>query len=121
MILKLDRRCNGLVEVQGCGSLVTEEQPQEMLVSWEYFLTGYGLYRQSQSDGSPRIPFSPPRISAELLLPKSMAILPHGEPVISCRERIKSCLSKLGEMSNGFKKALVVGLEQLVGTVTHRI
>nr|GEY91701.1 pollen-specific protein SF21-like isoform X2 [Tanacetum cinerariifolium] len=74
MILKLDRRCNGLVEVQGCGSLVTEEQPQEMLVSWEYFLTGYGLYRQSQSDGSPRIPFSPPRIFAELLLPKSMVL-----------------------------------------------
>ncbi|KAI3796646.1 hypothetical protein L1987_39324 [Smallanthus sonchifolius] len=37
------------------------------------------------------------------------------------RERIKSCLSELGEMSNGFKKALVAGLEQLVGTVTHRI
>ncbi|GKA03322.1 pollen-specific protein SF21-like protein isoform X2 [Tanacetum coccineum] len=145
MILKLDRRCNGLVEVQGCGSLVTEEQPQEMLVSLEYFLTGYGLYRQSQSDGSPRIPLSPPCISAELLSPESMilklkpiktresrwgdgawraAFEEDGSdedfnfdddedfevfPTPTDRERIKSCLSKLGEMSNGFKKALVVG------------
>ncbi|KAI3743810.1 hypothetical protein L1987_56877 [Smallanthus sonchifolius] len=42
-------------------------------------------------------------------------------PAPADRERIKSCLSELGEMSNGFKKALVAGLEQLVGTVTHRI
>ncbi|GJU02598.1 conserved oligomeric Golgi complex subunit 4, partial [Tanacetum coccineum] len=42
-------------------------------------------------------------------------------PAPTDRERIKSCLSELGEMSNGFKKALVAGLEQLVGTMTHRI
>ncbi|XP_076924269.1 conserved oligomeric Golgi complex subunit 4-like [Bidens hawaiensis] len=42
-------------------------------------------------------------------------------PAPADRERIKSCLSELGEMSNAFKKALVSGLEQLVGTVTHRI
>ncbi|KAK1424995.1 hypothetical protein QVD17_20337 [Tagetes erecta] len=42
-------------------------------------------------------------------------------PAPADRERIKSCLSELGEMSNGFKKALVAGLEHLVGTVTHRI
>lgn len=42
-------------------------------------------------------------------------------PASGDRERIKSCLSEFGEMSNGFKKALVAGLEQLVGTVTHRI
>ncbi|KAF5824239.1 putative oligomeric Golgi complex, subunit 4 protein [Helianthus annuus] len=42
-------------------------------------------------------------------------------PAPADRERIKSCLSELGEMSNGFKKALNAGLEQLVGTVTHRI
>nr|XP_043625281.1 conserved oligomeric Golgi complex subunit 4 [Erigeron canadensis] len=42
-------------------------------------------------------------------------------PAPADRERIKSCLSELGEMSNAFKKALVAGLEQLVGTVTHRI
>ncbi|PWA47452.1 SF21C1 [Artemisia annua] len=74
MTSKLDRRYNALVEVQGCGSLVTEEHPQEMLVSLEYFLTGYGLYRPSQSDGSPRSPLSPPRISAELLSPESLGL-----------------------------------------------
>uniref|UniRef100_A0A5B6ZG15 Conserved oligomeric Golgi complex subunit 4 n=2 Tax=Davidia involucrata TaxID=16924 RepID=A0A5B6ZG15_DAVIN len=37
------------------------------------------------------------------------------------RERVKSCLSELGEMSNSFKKALNVGMEQLVATVTPRI
>nr|GEV01136.1 conserved oligomeric Golgi complex subunit 4 [Tanacetum cinerariifolium] len=110
-----------------------------MLVSLEYFLTGYGLYRQSQSDGSPRIPLSPPRISAELLLLESMKGVAFKEdgsdedldfdddedfevfPTPTDKERIKSCLSKLGEMNNSFKKALVVGLEQVVGTVTHRI
>ncbi|GKF17692.1 hypothetical protein Tco_0062610, partial [Tanacetum coccineum] len=40
-------------------------------------------------------------------------------PAPTDRERIKSCLSELGEMSNGFKKAS--GLEQLVGSMTHRI
>ncbi|GKB93028.1 hypothetical protein Tco_0979165 [Tanacetum coccineum] len=42
-------------------------------------------------------------------------------PAPTDRERIKSCLSELGEMSNGSKKAVVVGLEQLVDTMTHRI
>ncbi|KAL6982165.1 Golgi transport complex subunit 4 [Sarracenia purpurea var. burkii] len=37
------------------------------------------------------------------------------------RERVKSCLSELGEMSNSFRKALNVGMEQLVATVTPRI
>lgn len=37
------------------------------------------------------------------------------------RERVKSCLSELGELSNSFKKALNVGLEQLVASVTPRI
>ncbi|KAE9460203.1 hypothetical protein C3L33_07897, partial [Rhododendron williamsianum] len=36
-------------------------------------------------------------------------------------ERVNSCLSELGEMSNSFKKALNVGMEQLVATVTGRI
>nr|GEY58287.1 conserved oligomeric Golgi complex subunit 4 [Tanacetum cinerariifolium] len=85
---------------------------------------------QSQSDGSPRIPLSPPRIFAKLLLPKSMKGATFEEdgsdedfdfdddedfkvfPTPTDRERFKSCLSKLGEMSNGFKKALVVKLEQ---------
>ncbi|CAI9274724.1 unnamed protein product [Lactuca saligna] len=42
-------------------------------------------------------------------------------PGASERERIKSCLSELVEMSNGFKKTQISGLEHLVGTVTHRI
>ncbi|CAA3014393.1 conserved oligomeric Golgi complex subunit 4 [Olea europaea subsp. europaea] len=37
------------------------------------------------------------------------------------RERVKSCLSELNEMSNNFKKALSVGMEQLVATVSPRI
>ncbi|KAI3517089.1 hypothetical protein L1887_16296 [Cichorium endivia] len=42
-------------------------------------------------------------------------------PTPNDRERIKSCLSELVETSNAFKKALISSLEQLVGTVTHRI
>ncbi|MCO5595509.1 hypothetical protein L7F22_049554 [Adiantum nelumboides] len=45
MSKKLDRRFTALVEVQACGSLVTEEQPHSMLVPIEYFLMGYGFYR----------------------------------------------------------------------------
>ncbi|XP_059624106.1 conserved oligomeric Golgi complex subunit 4 [Cornus florida] len=37
------------------------------------------------------------------------------------RERVKSCLSELGEMSNSFKKALTFGMEQLVAIITPRI
>lgn len=42
-------------------------------------------------------------------------------PVPADREKVKSCLSDLGEMSNGFKQALNAGMEQLVATVTPRI
>ncbi|PSS23501.1 Conserved oligomeric Golgi complex subunit like [Actinidia chinensis var. chinensis] len=42
-------------------------------------------------------------------------------PAPADRERVKSCLSEFGEMSNSFKKALNVGMEQLVATVTPRI
>ncbi|PHT44193.1 Conserved oligomeric Golgi complex subunit 4 [Capsicum baccatum] len=42
-------------------------------------------------------------------------------PAPADRERVKSCLSELNEMNNGFKKALNIGLEQLVATVTPRI
>ncbi|KAF2582223.1 hypothetical protein F2Q68_00000389 [Brassica cretica] len=51
MTTKLDRRYGALVEVQGSGSLVTEEQPQAMVIPMEYFLMGYGLYRPTQSSG----------------------------------------------------------------------
>ncbi|RZC27790.1 Protein NDL1 [Glycine soja] len=40
MTSKLARRYTALVEVQGCGSMVTEEQPHAMLVPMEYFLMG---------------------------------------------------------------------------------
>ncbi|KAL1562188.1 Golgi transport complex subunit 4 [Salvia divinorum] len=42
-------------------------------------------------------------------------------PTPADRERVKSCLSELIEMSNSFKKALNLGMEQLVATVTARI
>ncbi|EYU32299.1 hypothetical protein ABFS82_02G180000 [Erythranthe guttata] len=42
-------------------------------------------------------------------------------PAPADRERVKSCLSELNEISSSFKKALGVGMEQLVGTVTPRI
>ncbi|GFP98871.1 conserved oligomeric golgi complex subunit 4 [Phtheirospermum japonicum] len=42
-------------------------------------------------------------------------------PTPADRERVKSCLTELNEMSNGFKKALNVGMEQLVASVTPRI
>ncbi|KAH9605352.1 hypothetical protein KSS87_004646 [Heliosperma pusillum] len=74
MISKLDKRCSALVEVQYCGSMVTEEQPHAMLIPLEYFLMGYGLYRPSQLSGSPRSPLSPSCIAPELLSPESMGL-----------------------------------------------
>lgn len=37
------------------------------------------------------------------------------------REKVKSCLSELSEMSNNFKQLLNAGMEQLVASVTPRI
>lgn len=74
MTSKLDQRYSALVEVQACGSMVTEEQPQAMLIPIEYFLMGYGLYRQPQPSVSPRSPLSPSFISPELLSPESMGL-----------------------------------------------
>ncbi|KAJ0953566.1 putative alpha/Beta hydrolase [Helianthus annuus] len=74
MMGKLDRRYSALVEVQACGSMVTEEQPHAMLIPMEYFLMGYGLYRPSPFTGSPRSPLSPSCISPELLSPESMGL-----------------------------------------------
>ncbi|GKU87855.1 hypothetical protein SLEP1_g2188 [Rubroshorea leprosula] len=42
-------------------------------------------------------------------------------PAPAERERVKSCLSELGDLSNTFKQALNAGLEQLVATVTPQI
>lgn len=74
MTSKLDRRYTALVEVQSCGSMVTEEQPHAMLVPMEYFLMGYGFYRPCHLSGSPRSPLSPSCISPELLSPESMGL-----------------------------------------------
>lgn len=74
MISKLDKRYSALVEVQSCGSMVTEEQPHAMLIPLEYFLMGYGFYRPIQLSGSPRSPLSPSCISPELLSPESMGL-----------------------------------------------
>ncbi|KAG8045953.1 hypothetical protein GUJ93_ZPchr0008g12860 [Zizania palustris] len=74
MTTKLDRRYCALVEVQSCGSLVTEEQPHAMLIPTEYFLMGYGLYRPSQLESSPRSTLNPFCISPELLSPESMGV-----------------------------------------------
>lgn len=74
MISKLDKRYSALVEVQTCGSMVTEEQPHAMLIPMEYFLMGYGLYRPCQLSTSPHSPLSPSCISPELLSPESMGL-----------------------------------------------
>ncbi|XP_023002144.1 protein NDL2-like isoform X1 [Cucurbita maxima] len=74
MTVKLDRRNSALVEVQSCGSMVTEEQPDAMLIPMEYFLMGYGMYRPSHISVSPRSPLSPSFIAPELLSPESMGL-----------------------------------------------
>ena len=101
MTVKLDRRSSALVEVcctffffllrfkasfllrwikmsyfqvQSCGSMVTEEQPDAMLIPMEYFLMGYGMYRPSHVSVSPRSPLSPSFIAPELLSPESMGL-----------------------------------------------
>lgn len=74
MITNLDSRYSALVEVQACGSMVTEEQPHAMLIPLEYFLMGFGLYRPSQLSVSPRSPLSPSCIAPELLSPESMGL-----------------------------------------------
>ncbi|CDP08242.1 unnamed protein product [Coffea canephora] len=74
MTSKLDRRFSALVEVQACGSIVTEEQPDAMVIPLEYFLMGYGFYRPSPFNVSPRSPLSPTSISPELFSPESMGL-----------------------------------------------
>ncbi|CAN6441465.1 unnamed protein product [Victoria cruziana] len=74
MTSKMDRKYTALVEVQACGSMVTEEQPHAMLIPLEYFLMGYGVYRQSHFSTSPRSPLSPSCISPELLSPESLGL-----------------------------------------------
>ncbi|KAK1315537.1 Conserved oligomeric Golgi complex subunit 4 [Acorus calamus] len=42
-------------------------------------------------------------------------------PTAADREKVKSCLSELGEMCNSFKQTLNAGMEQLVSSVAPRI
>ncbi|KAL6556669.1 Protein ndl2 [Orobanche gracilis] len=74
MTSNLDRRFSALVEVQACGSVVTEEQPDAMLIPLEYFLMGFGFFRPSLFNVSPRSPLSPTSISPELFSPESMGL-----------------------------------------------
>nr|XP_043606407.1 protein NDL2-like [Erigeron canadensis] len=74
MTSKLDRRFSALIEVGRCGSVVTEEQPDSMLMPLECFMMGYGVYRPSQLNTSPRSPLSPTSISPELYKPESMGL-----------------------------------------------
>ncbi|XP_051131653.1 protein NDL1-like isoform X3 [Andrographis paniculata] len=74
MFAKMDERHTALVEVSSCGSMVTEEHPQAMLTSLEYFLSNYGMYQPSMYGGSPRSPSNLPRISPELFSPESMGL-----------------------------------------------
>ncbi|KAK6911420.1 NDRG protein [Dillenia turbinata] len=76
----LDKKSGALVEVQACGSLVTEEHPYAMLVPIEFFLMGFGYFRQSlclpsSSNGSKSVsPTSRSCIAPELLSPDSLGI-----------------------------------------------
>ncbi|GAB2223037.1 hypothetical protein Droror1_Dr00017172 [Drosera rotundifolia] len=74
MTSKLDKRYTALVEVRACGSMVTVEQPHAMLGPIEYFLMGFGFYKQPPMSVSPRSPSSPSCISPELLSPESMGL-----------------------------------------------
>lgn len=74
MVAALDRKYSALVEVQACGSMVTEEQPHAMLIPMEFFLMGFGLHRPGRVSDSPTSPLSPSCISPELLSPESLGL-----------------------------------------------
>ncbi|KAE9619012.1 hypothetical protein Lal_00047390 [Lupinus albus] len=79
---KMNHKIVALVEVQACGSLVTEEHPNSMIVPIERFLMGFGYHRQqhfasSSSNGSnPASPTSNNHscIAPELLSPQGLGI-----------------------------------------------
>ncbi|KAI4301900.1 hypothetical protein L6164_035136 [Bauhinia variegata] len=80
MSAKMGKKNCALVEVQACGSLVTEEHPYAMIVPIEFFLMGFGYHKQphftsSSSNGSnPVSPSSHACITPELLSPESLGI-----------------------------------------------
>lgn len=63
-----------IVQVQACGSLVTEEQPQSMIVPIELFLMFYSFYKRPLSHSSPTSPLSPPCVPPELLSSESLGL-----------------------------------------------
>ncbi|XP_030958086.1 protein NDL2-like [Quercus lobata] len=80
MSAKMGKKNCALVEVQACGSLVTEEHPYAMLIPIEIFLMEFGYYRKrhftsSSSNGSnPTSPSSHSCIAPELLSPEGLGI-----------------------------------------------
>ncbi|XP_050886627.1 protein NDL1 isoform X3 [Lathyrus oleraceus] len=80
MSTKMDSKICALVEVQACGSLVTEEHPNSMIVPIECFLMGFGFHRQphfasSSSNGSsPASPSNHTIMAPELLSQESLGI-----------------------------------------------
>jgi protein NDRG1 len=73
---QMHKRYNALIEVQACGSLVTEEQPHAMFVPMELFLMGYSFYQRPvySLSSTPTSPLSPPCVSPELLSPESLGL-----------------------------------------------
>ncbi|XP_068653599.1 protein NDL2-like isoform X2 [Aristolochia californica] len=76
---KMDKKRSALVEVQRCGSLVTEEQPHSMIIPIDFFLMGFGFHRQpipysmplsSPTSSSGSSSYIPP----ELLSPESLGL-----------------------------------------------
>ncbi|CAA7395407.1 unnamed protein product [Spirodela intermedia] len=80
MIEKMGCASPDLIEIHACGSLVTEEQPDAMLVPLEIFLESFGFFRRTSSalrHGSRHSrPASPPAayIPPELLSPEGLGI-----------------------------------------------
>ncbi|KAB5529418.1 hypothetical protein DKX38_019499 [Salix brachista] len=80
MSTKMGKKTCALVEVEACGSLVTEEHPYAMIIPIEFFLMGFGYHRQpyfasSSSTGTnPTSPSSRCCIAPELLSPESLGI-----------------------------------------------
>ncbi|XP_043698210.1 protein NDL2-like isoform X3 [Telopea speciosissima] len=80
---KMDKRSSSLVEVEACGSLVTEEDPYAMLIPIEFFLMGFGYHRQptltsllssTQGSNPARHLSSHSSIAPELLSPESLGV-----------------------------------------------
>ncbi|KAH1229774.1 Protein NDL2 [Glycine max] len=81
MSTKMNHKICALVEVQACGSLVTEEHPNSMISPLEGFLMGFGYHRQTHAASSSSNcsnPASPTShyscIAPELLSPESLGI-----------------------------------------------